>query len=69
MRNMKKVLLMILGAIVCINIYAADNDVQQRRNVRKAPAKTARLQVLLMTISCHFMELHSICHIVILRRH
>ena len=38
---MKKVLLMILGAIVCINIYAADNVVQQRRNVRKAPAKTA----------------------------
>lgn len=41
MRNMKKVLLMLLVVIVCINCYAADNVVQQRRNVRKAPVKTA----------------------------
>ena len=40
---MKKVLLMILGVIVCINIYAADNVVQQRRNVRKAPVKSANI--------------------------
>lgn len=32
---------MLLGVIVCINSYAADNVVQQRRNVRKAPVKTA----------------------------
>lgn len=41
MRNMKKVFLILLGVIVCINSYAADNVVQQRRNVRKAPMKTA----------------------------
>lgn len=41
MRNMKKVFLILLGVIVCINSYAADNVVQQRRNVRKAPVKTA----------------------------
>ena len=41
MRNMKKVFLMLLVVIVCINSYAADNAVQQRRNVRKAPFKKA----------------------------
>ena len=41
MRNMKKVFLMLLVVIVCINSYAADNAVQQRRNVRKAPVKKA----------------------------
>lgn len=41
MRNMKKGFLILLGVIVCINSYAADNVVQQRRNVRKAPVKTA----------------------------
>lgn len=41
MRNMKKVFLILLGVILCINSYAADNVVQQRRNVRKAPVKTA----------------------------
>ena len=38
---MKKVFLMLLVVIVCINSYAADNAVQQRRNVRKAPFKKA----------------------------
>lgn len=38
---MKKIFLILLGVIVCINSYAADNVVQQRRNVRKAPVKTA----------------------------
>lgn len=38
---MKKVFLILLGVILCINSYAADNVVQQRRNVRKAPVKTA----------------------------
>ncbi len=38
---MKKVFLMLLVVIVCINSYAADNAVQQRRNVRKAPVKKA----------------------------
>lgn len=38
---MKKVFLMLLGVVVCINSYAVDNAVQQRRNVRKAPVKTA----------------------------
>lgn len=41
MRNMKKVFLILLGVIVCINSYAADNVVQQRRNVRKALVKKA----------------------------
>lgn len=41
MGNMKKGFLILLGVIVCINSYAADNVVQQRRNVRKAPVKTA----------------------------
>lgn len=41
MRNMKKVFFMLLVVIVCINSYAADNAVQQRRNVRKAPVKKA----------------------------
>lgn len=38
---MKKVFLMLLVVIVGINCYAADNAVQQHRNVRKAPVKTA----------------------------
>lgn len=32
---------MLLVVIVCINSYAANNVVQQRRSVRKAPVKTA----------------------------
>lgn len=40
---MKKVLLMLLVVIVCINCYAVDNVVQQRRNVRKAPVKPVSL--------------------------
>lgn len=40
---MKKVLLMILGAIVCMNSYAADNVVLQHRNVRKTPVKSANI--------------------------
>lgn len=38
---MKKGFLILLGVILCINSYAADNVVQQRRNARKAPVKMA----------------------------
>lgn len=40
---MKKVFLILLGVIVCINSYAVDNAVQQHRNVRKASVKPVSL--------------------------